>query len=473
MKNNSFIFSVILILSLSFSYQVYSEPRTINIGWLMIIDWDSDYPEAPTCLRDHPDRPTNWNINFEPVWFDRLISGEQIITDYDMVVTTGHQIYTFSAEERAILESYLDAGGILWFDDCGRIEIDNFPYGMEVNFGYPEYSPIWGTCYDDYFTINEPEHPLMRAVYSITSNMIRNDSGLNDAQWFTPAYAWDPRYTVIITGNEIHGYYSGPFILAARVSNGKIITSHGDITCALECVLYHNPGRPIFDYHFVYNMLAWVDSDRDTIEDWEEGAFEGAPSVTPVDTDTDGISDYLDVDSDQDGILDFEEAGDSDPDTSPVDSDGDTVPDYRDIDSDNDMILDNIEGRADSDGDSVPNRLDEDSDNDGKSDFEEGTDDIDGDTIPNYIDPNDSDGPNFREENNGELAEFELIEIVEEVNDILESNAEQEDYLPDVNELPSVDVSIDGANQDMVLEFHDEALHQNGESAGCGCSLVR
>lgn len=104
-----------------------AEPRDIAIGWLMIMDWDADFPEAPTCLRDHSDRPTDWTITFEAIFFDQLLSGEQVITDYNMVVTTGHEYYAFTADERAILESYLDAGGTLWFDDCANIEADNLP----------------------------------------------------------------------------------------------------------------------------------------------------------------------------------------------------------------------------------------------------------------------------------------------------------------------------------------------------------
>ncbi|MEQ8473752.1 MAG: T9SS type A sorting domain-containing protein [Marinoscillum sp.] len=88
-----------------------------------------------------------------------------------------------------------------------------------------------------------------------------------------------------------------------------------------------------------------------------------------IDTDSDGIPNFLDLDSDGDGITDNREAqttaayiaiSDSDTDEDglkdvydadnggitlvPIDTDGDTTPDYLDTDSDNDNILDVIEG---------------------------------------------------------------------------------------------------------------------------------
>ena len=58
-------------------------------------------------------------------------------------------------------------------------------------------------------------------------------------------------------------------------------------------------------------------------------------------------------------------------------------------DYDEDGIPDETEGAIDTDGDGIMNYLDKDSDNDGKSDKEEGTGDIDNDGILNYVDAND------------------------------------------------------------------------------------
>jgi hypothetical protein len=85
-----------------------------------------------------------------------------------------------------------------------------------------------------------------------------------------------------------------------------------------------------------------------------------------IDSDHDGIPDYLDPDDDNDGIPD-----DQDPDSngdgildSKQDQDGDGIPDYLDADDDGDGIADGDE-KLDSDGDGIPDDEDSDDDNDG------------------------------------------------------------------------------------------------------------
>ena len=76
-------------------------------------------------------------------------------------------------------------------------------------------------------------------------------------------------------------------------------------------------------------------------------------SYTLVDSDGDGVSDYLDLDSDNDGILDELEGAE--------DTDGDGVGNWRDLDSDGDGIFDLIES-------GIPNAKSLDANNDGRID---------------------------------------------------------------------------------------------------------
>ncbi|MGA9637114.1 T9SS type B sorting domain-containing protein [Flavobacterium sp.] len=95
------------------------------------------------------------------------------------------------------------------------------------------------------------------------------------------------------------------------------------------------------------NALALTGSDanKDGIDD----AF--ANGLTPIDTDNDGIPDYIDWDSDNDGILDIDESGTNA--TNP-DIDNDTIKNYRELDSDNDLCLDVIEaGFSDLNNDGI------------------------------------------------------------------------------------------------------------------------
>ena len=157
------------------------------------------------------------------------------------------------------------------------------------------------------------------------------------------------------------------------------------------------------------------------------GMADGSENTSPVDSDKDGIADYLDLDSDNDGIYDVIEGGDGSQDTNndgvvdsndngftdtdnngmsdntqttnPLDNDSDGVLDYLDLDSDNDGIYDVVEsgnGSQDTNNDGVIDLLDSgysDTDNNGMSDVSQGSlpIDTDSDGTADYLDL-DSDG---------------------------------------------------------------------------------
>ncbi len=146
--------------------------------------------------------------------------------------------------------------------------------------------------------------------------------------------------------------------------------------------------------------------------------YEGSSDTSlPRDTDNDGVYDYLDLDSDNDTLTDLAESGRNDPNnigvldrsnvdengvsnlgatTNPVDTDSDGLPNHIDIDSDNDGIYDVVElGGADANNDG---RIDSfvDNNGDGLHDNVDGTplnlDDTDSDGTPDVIDGIDGPG---------------------------------------------------------------------------------
>ena len=206
------------------------------------------------------------------------------------------------------------------------------------------------------------------------------------------------------------------------------------------------------------DYVAHEESEKETVAEEpsepteKDSDGDGIPDSIDEDDDNDGIPDYLDDDDDGDGILDFleedyvasvEHGGDdlseqvadtgSDVDSafSDVDSDGDGIPDYLDDDNDNDGIPDYLDDDddgdgildfleeatgifaafgteqpvsypdttyevdisesalpgddfgKDSDGDGIPDSVDEDDDNDGIPDYLD--DDVDGDGIPDFL----------------------------------------------------------------------------------------
>jgi len=146
-----------------------------------------------------------------------------------------------------------------------------------------------------------------------------------------------------------------------------------------------------------------IDSDGDRIADYQDldsdndgigDTFEkGANGFVPVDTDKDGRPDYLDLDSDGDGLLDAWELLDV---YAPgQDSDLNGIADVNGaiVDKNGNGWLDILENYrpTDTDKDGKPDYQDLDSDNDNISDTIEGTKDVDNDRRPNYRDA-DSDG---------------------------------------------------------------------------------
>ncbi|MCB9674515.1 MAG: putative metal-binding motif-containing protein [Alphaproteobacteria bacterium] len=106
-----------------------------------------------------------------------------------------------------------------------------------------------------------------------------------------------------------------------------------------------------------------LDSDGDGIPDYLEEQWGGDPNGADsdgdgvpdsvegvVDTDLDGLPDFVDTDDDDDGVPSIDEGS--------GDFDGDGIPDHRDLDSDGDDVPDRVEAGQDHDGDGLDDRVD-------------------------------------------------------------------------------------------------------------------
>ena len=164
---------------------------------------------------------------------------------------------------------------------------------------------------------------------------------------------------------------------------------------------------PAIDFKFqtyLSNSISFTHKNRsETVGDTASFSFYAV--CVPKDSDGDGISDQLDTDSDNDGIPDTIEAqgtvlvGTATTDNnkkdglydvygtglSPIDTDLDGIFDYLDLDSDNDGIKDSVETGnlgTDTDSDGIKNFRELDSDNDGCNDvIEAGFTDPNGDGL--------------------------------------------------------------------------------------------
>ena len=163
------------------------------------------------------------------------------------------------------------------------------------------------------------------------------------------------------------------------------------------------------------------DNDNDGISDDDEGTGDtdgdGIPDYLDIDSDNDGIYDVVESgngaqDTNNDGVIDINDTGFTDGDNNgmadgsqgtknPIDTDRDGIPDYLDLDSDNDGIYDVVEsgnGNQDTNNDGVVDSNDTgftDNNNNGMADGTEGSTipDSDSDGVPDFIDlDSDNDG---------------------------------------------------------------------------------
>jgi hypothetical protein len=205
------------------------------------------------------------------------------------------------------------------------------------------------------------------------------------------------------------------------------------------------------------------DADGDGISDTDEGR------ASNVDTDGDGIPDYLDEDSDNDGIPDYREAGDADLATPPVDSDGDGIPDFRDLDSDNNGRPDDLDGIEDPDADGKGNYADLDDDGDGIPDVIE--------LGPTPLQPVDTDGdgiPDFRDTDSDNDTIPDRIETADDFdNDGLGNYIDldsDDDCIPDELEArgnPPADSDGDGRYDFLDRDSDNDGLLDGAEDANC------
>jgi len=293
-------------------------------------------------------------------------------------------------------------------------------------------------------------------------------------------------------GNEAREAFAVVVLQASDVDGDGIADAlEGDVDTDADGVLNYND----------------LDSDNDSIADSVETAADhdgdGIRNFLDTDSDNDGISDLLEgrlrtlPDTNRDGAIDrfmavgenglvdiLEQYFESGTSVSPADSDNDGVADYLDYDSDNDGIGDRIEnggsnavttGTAallpwlDSDGDGVPNTLDYDSDQDGFTDLREARfgDSDNNHRIDNFIDRDRDGAADWLPVNSSDRDADGTPDFLD-----LDSDA---DNLFDVWELRGVDVNADGildamtdANRNGVLDnvdvIYTQGVDQDNDS---------
>ena len=230
-------------------------------------------------------------------------------------------------------------------------------------------------------------------VWEILSDQLNNNQSVDISMSFSQALS-DVSFTITDVDEAagdftdsviVVGYFSGFVVFPTLTASGV------DVAITNNTAVGQGPENDITGNQA--NVLVQFDTPIDSITVFYSNG-ESAPASPgdqaigfydisyigdcgSVDTDGDGVADYLDIDADNDGIVDYIEmqtssgtpvqpsGTDSDGDgidnnfetvIIPVDTDGDGIPDFKDKDSDDDGDLDLLEG-WDSDNDGIANTL--------------------------------------------------------------------------------------------------------------------
>jgi len=213
----------------------------------------------------------------------------QDLLQFDLLFITNHRTMRFSAPDREKLRKLVDAGGILWIEDCGGMRIEAGSGGgdppgpflldqLQFNGGRPDSPPASGIPGP---IINVPNHPLLNSPYPLSQAEIANLGDKNYANYalvnlYDGTRAPNPETLVNIVGNNGRGGL--PYIAAGTYGAGRVIATAGDSGCdindlvgGLRTIAGGNAGAycgenlqnaHAEDLKFLYNLVAWGSSNN-------------------------------------------------------------------------------------------------------------------------------------------------------------------------------------------------------------------
>lgn len=217
----------------------------------------------------------------------------QELQQFDLLFITSHiSGIAFSADQREKLRKFIDGGGTLFVENCGRMSFDNnAPFFFDVNFHS-------GTNGNSQGIMGNQNHPLLSDPYIIAPQDMATigDKYINDYYIYRPdltvandtgpgpdninppsggtlvPIVWNTRGTP--AGNAITpGSAWRPYIMAGQLGSGRIVFSAADVGCAVndyvggalagyggnsgaisgDTLLAAHPT----DLKFMYNMVLW------------------------------------------------------------------------------------------------------------------------------------------------------------------------------------------------------------------------
>ncbi|WP_395093096.1 hypothetical protein [Armatimonas sp.] len=229
----------------------------------------------------------------------------QDLLQFDLLFITNHRLTRMTAIDREKLRKLVDAGGVLWLEDCGNMRMDPSGPLFLDQLQFSGNSGIGGAGTP---SINIPSHPILNTPNPLSQAEIanlgdKNYGGYALVSLSDPTAAPNPEVLVNIVGNRARATASAPnglpYIAAGNYGSGRVIATAGDSGCDINDYTggVRTPsggnsgaycGENLLAAHaedlkFLYNVVAWGSANNQYRKDPRRtgSSFEaiGAPLV--------------------------------------------------------------------------------------------------------------------------------------------------------------------------------------------------
>lgn len=243
-----------------------------------------------------------WEVDLQKTSLEDLLR-------YDLLFITNHRITRFSPVEREKLRKLIDAGGIVWIEDCGNMRVD--PTGPFVTDQLQFAGGRGGGGGVGGPVVRLGNHPILNNPYRLSFQEIANLGDKNYGNYHMHAaadasLAPNPETLINIVGNR--GANGLPYIAAGTYGSGTIIATSSDSGCDINDYAggfngpsggnsgaYCGPNKQTAhaeDLKFLYNIVAWGGASTTERRNGRRtaSAFQsvGAPLLTRFDFTTPG-----------------------------------------------------------------------------------------------------------------------------------------------------------------------------------------
>ena len=213
---------------------------------------------------------------------------ESDLLKFDLLFITHHRRFRLSPSEREKLRKAVDAGAVIWVEDCGNMRTDAtapfFLEDLQFNGGFGGGGGGGPVVY-------APNHPILNTPYRLSFTEIANlgdknygnfylvsDSPLAGVQNLTP----NPEVLTTVVGNraatDANTGRALPYIAAGNYGSGAVVVTAGDSGCDINDYAggvnvgaggnsgaYCGPNLRTAhseDLKFLYNLVAWGSSNN-------------------------------------------------------------------------------------------------------------------------------------------------------------------------------------------------------------------